>query len=69
MTNVKISPASELHEVRALVDHYRNRNLILSQALEELNGIIAERDARIAELEGMVTPEAEPVTEETAQVH
>ena len=48
---IPISPSAEVQEARVLIEHYRNRNLILSQALEDKVGLIDERDRRISELE------------------
>ena len=65
MTTVKISPEVQLQEMQAHVAHLQNRSLILaerlkqamaigsdfSKELQEKTAILAERDARIAELE------------------
>jgi hypothetical protein len=56
MTKVQISTAAELQEARLLIEHYRNRNLILSQVIVDQGVTIAEREGRIAELEASVQP-------------
>ena len=62
MTKVQISTAAELQEARLLIEHYRNRNLILSQAIEDKVSLIAERDRRIAELEAsLALADVEPL--------
>ena len=35
MSEIPISPLVQIREQAALIEHYRNRNLLLSQALEE----------------------------------
>ncbi|SOC38963.1 hypothetical protein SAMN05892877_105351 [Rhizobium subbaraonis] len=35
MSEIPISPFVQIREQAALIEHYRNRNLLLSQALEE----------------------------------
>ena len=48
-TRVQIDPIAALGETQALVDFYRNRNLLLANELHALRGTVAELQARIAE--------------------
>ena len=49
MTPIPISLATQLRELNKLCDHYRERNLTLSQAFEEQDAVLKERDRIIAE--------------------
>ena len=51
MTTVQISPEVQLQEMQAHVWHLQNRNLILAQAVAEARAMVADREARIGELE------------------
>ena len=62
MTTVQISPEVKLQEIHQLVSHLQNRNLFLAESFRTVRDIgleyerqIAEKDARIAELEHAVT--------------
>lgn len=48
-TRVQIDPIAALGETQALVDFYRNRNLLLANEVHALRGTVAELQARIAE--------------------
>lgn len=51
---VTISPAVALKEARAEIDFLRNRNLILAQAVEELQGkLVVKPEADIPDDAGM----------------
>lgn len=67
MNTVKITPEVEMQELTALVSHLRNRNLLLAQGVAELKAAIAERDARIAELEASAVPADDVEPEVTAE--
>lgn len=45
MSTVPINPAVALAEAEALVDYYRNRNLLLAQAVAELRARLRECEA------------------------
>lgn len=47
MSEIPISPFVQIREQAALIEHYRNRNLLLSQALEEAR---AKTDELLANL-------------------
>lgn len=49
MTPIPISLATQLRELNKLCDHYRERNLILSEAFEQQDAVLKERDKTIAE--------------------
>lgn len=47
MTTLKISPMAELRELMAERDFLKNRNLILAQAVEDLQAKLKELQARM----------------------
>jgi hypothetical protein len=59
MTTVQISPEVQLQEMQAHVAMLQNRNLILAQAVAEARAMVAEREARIEELEAATVQPAE----------
>ena len=66
MTTVQISPEAELQEMHQLVSHLQRRNLFLAESFRTASAIgfeyerqIAEKDARIAELEADVKEQGE----------
>ncbi|MBD8665302.1 hypothetical protein IFT59_18845 [Rhizobium sp. CFBP 8752] len=60
MSTVRISPEVELQELRAMNAHLQNRNLVLAQGVAEAREIIAEQQARIAEMESSAATVDEP---------
>lgn len=48
-TRVQIDPMAALGETQALVDFYRNRNLLLANEVHALRSTVAELQARAAE--------------------
>lgn len=48
-TRVQIDPMAALGETQALVDFYRNRNLLLANEVHALRATVAELQARVAE--------------------
>lgn len=54
-TRVQIDPMAALGETQALVDFYRNRNLLLANEVHALRGTVAELQARLAEHEARQT--------------
>lgn len=50
MSEIPISPFVQIREQAALIEHYRNRNLLLSQALEETRAQNDELRANLSDV-------------------
>lgn len=56
---VQIDPAVALCEMQALAEHYRNRSLVLAQALSAAEAAINAKDEEIARLRDYVAEMSE----------
>ncbi|MCC0013859.1 MAG: hypothetical protein H6881_08275 [Rhodobiaceae bacterium] len=66
MTTLKISPMVELRELMAERDFLKNRNLILAQAVEDLQAKLKDMQEKDLKSVSVASPRVEPINPKPA---